>query len=87
MIRWTRAVVPGLLGTVVFDRVGLLLTGTWSTPMTLDAKFKIGLAGGIVAHHVNRVLPAVVFARVGPSPWGPDWLRVTPAAVSGVVAP
>lgn len=50
MIRWRRAVVAGLVSTVVFDLVGLLLTGRWNTPMMLGAKLEIGFAGGIVAH-------------------------------------
>lgn len=75
MIRWTRAAVAGLLGTVVFDLVGLVLTGTWSTPMMLGAKLEIGLAGGVVAHYVNGILLAIIFAGVGPSLWGPNWLR------------
>ncbi len=75
MIRWTRAVGAGVLGTVVFDLVGLLLTGKWSTPMMLGAKLGIGFAGGVVAHYINGVLLAIIFAGVGPSLWGPNWLR------------
>jgi len=50
MIRWRQAVVAGLAGTVVFDLVGLPLTGQWSTPMMLGAKLGVGLAGGVAAH-------------------------------------
>lgn len=75
MIRWKHAVVAGLLGTVVFDVVGLILTGTWTTPMMLGAKLGVGLAGGVVAHYTNGVLLAIIFVGVGPSLWGPSWLR------------
>ncbi|MBI4245933.1 MAG: hypothetical protein HY614_01965 [Candidatus Rokubacteria bacterium] len=75
MIKWRQAVVAGLAGTVAFDVVGLLLTGTWSTPNMLGAKLGIGLAGGIVAHYTNGVLLAIIFAGVGPSLWGPSWAR------------
>lgn len=75
MIRWRQAAVAGLVGTVVFDLVGLLLTGKWSTPMMLGAKLEIGLAGGVVAHYANGVILAIIFAGVGPSLWGANWLR------------
>jgi len=75
MIKWPRAAVAGVLGTVVFDLVGLVVSGTWSTPMMLGAKLEIGLAGGVVAHYVNGILLAIIFAGVGPSLWGPNWLR------------
>jgi hypothetical protein len=75
MIRWRQAVVAGLVGTVVFDLVGLLLTGKWSTPMMLGAKLGVGLPGGVLAHYSNGVILAIIFAGVGPSLWGPNWLR------------
>ncbi len=75
MIRWRQAVVAGLAGTVAFDVVGLLLTGQWNTPMMLGAKLGVGLPGGVVAHYTNGVLLAIIFAGVGPSLWGPSWLR------------
>ncbi len=75
MIKWKQAVVAGLFGTVVFDLVGLLLTGKWSTPMMLGAKLGVGIVGGGVAHYSNGVLLAIIFAGVGPSLWGPNWIR------------
>jgi hypothetical protein len=65
----------GLVGTVVFDFVGLLLTGKWSTPMMFGAKLGVGLAGGVLAHYSNGVILAIIFAGVGLSLWGPNWLR------------
>jgi hypothetical protein len=75
MIRWRQAAVAGLAGTIAFDVVGLLLTGQWSTPRMLGAKLEVGLAGGVAAHYVNGILLAIIFAGVGPSLWGPTWVR------------
>jgi hypothetical protein len=75
MIRWQQAVLAGLAGTVAFDIIGLVLTGSWNTPKMLGAKLGVGLAGGVVAHYTNGVLLAMIFAGVGPSLWGPNWLR------------
>jgi hypothetical protein len=74
-IDWRRAVIAGIAGTVVFDLIGLVLTGRWSVPMLLGAKLGIGLAGGAVAHYVNGVLLAIIYAGIAPSLWGPDWAR------------
>jgi hypothetical protein len=46
MIRWRQAAVAGLAGTVVFDVVGLLLTGQWSTPRMLGVKPRSGSPAG-----------------------------------------
>jgi hypothetical protein len=75
MIRWRQAAVAGVAGTIAFDVVGLLLTGQWSTPRMLGAKLEIGLAGGAIAHYLNGILLATIFAGVGPSLWGPTWAR------------
>lgn len=75
MIKWQRAVIAGLAGTVAFDIVGLVLSGSWNTPRFLGAKLGVGLVGGVIAHYTNGVLLAVIFAGVGPSLWGPSWLR------------
>lgn len=75
MIDWKRAVLAGLAGTVVFDVLGLLMTGRWNVPMMLGAKLGVGLAGGAIAHYGNGVILAIIYAGVGPSLWGPDWVR------------
>jgi hypothetical protein len=75
VIRWRQAVVAGLAGTMAFDLVGLALTGQWSTPRMLSAKLELGLAGGVVAHYVNGALLAIIYAGVGPSLWGSNWVR------------
>lgn len=75
MIKWRRAVMAGLAGTVAFDLVGLLLTGRWGTPAMLGAKLGVGFAGGVVAHYANGIILAIIYAGVGPSLWGPNWAR------------
>lgn len=35
----------------------------------------MGLAGGVVAHYINGVILAIIFAGVGPSLWGPNLVR------------
>jgi hypothetical protein len=87
-IDWKRAVLAGIAGTIVFDVIGLLLTGRWSVPMLLGTKLGIGLAGGAVAHYANGAILAVIYAGVAPSLWGPDWARalmfITAQTVFGV---
>ena len=84
-----RAILAGLAGTVVFDVLGLLLTGQWwDIPGLLGAKLGLGLAGGVAAHYVNGAILAVIYAGVAPLLWGPNWVRaltyVTAETVFGV---
>ncbi len=75
-IDWKRAIIAGLIGTLAFDLVGLLLTGQWwDIPGLLGAKLGIGLAGGVLAHYANGVILAVIYAGLAPSLWGPGWAR------------
>lgn len=75
-IDWKRAIIAGLVGTVVFDVVGLLLTGKWwDIPGLLGAKVGTGLPGGILAHYANGVILGIIYAGVGPSLWGSTWVR------------
>ncbi len=75
-INWTRAVLAGLAGTLVFDVLGFLLSGQWwSVPGLLSAKLGMPLAAGVVAHYTNGAILAVIYAGVAPSLWGPDWVR------------
>ena len=75
-INWKNAILAGILGTILFDLVGLLLTGNWwDIPGTLGAKTGLGLAYGVIGHYINGVLLAILFAGIGPSLWGPKWLR------------
>jgi hypothetical protein len=75
MIKWKRAVLAGVLGTIGFDLIGMLLNGKWTTPAMLAAKLGVPFAGGVVAHYSNGILLAIIFAGVGPSLWGQNWMR------------
>lgn len=75
-IHWKNAILAGILGTILFDLAGLLLTGNWwDIPGTLGAKTGLGLAYGVIGHYSNGVLLAILFAGIAPSLWGPKWLR------------
>jgi len=75
-INWKNAILAGILGTLLFDLVGLLITGTWwDIPGILGAKTGLGLAYGVAGHYSNGVLLAILFAGIAPSLWGPKWLR------------
>ncbi len=75
-IQWKRAILAGLAGTLVFDLFGLLITQRWwDIPGLLGMKLETGLLGGVVAHYANGVILAIVYAGVGPSLWGPNWVR------------
>ena len=75
-INWKNAVAAGVIGTLLFDIVGLLLTGKWwDIAGILGEKTGLGLAYGLAGHYSNGVLLAVLFAGIAPSLWGPKWLR------------
>ncbi|MCH7523490.1 MAG: hypothetical protein IIC74_00415 [Bacteroidetes bacterium] len=75
-INWKNAIIAGILGTILFDIVGLLLTGNWwDIPVLLGAKTGLGFAYGIGGHYGNGILLAILFAGLEPSLWGPKWLR------------
>ncbi len=51
-INWKRSMLAGIAGTVVFDLIGLLMTGTWwDIPGLLGAKLGAGLLGGQLRQH------------------------------------
>lgn len=75
-INWKRAAFAGVVGTILFDVIGLLLTGQWwDLPQLLGAKTGTGLLGGIAGHYGNGFILAVVYAAIAPSLWGPGWVR------------
>lgn len=86
-INWKRAIVAGLLGTILFDLVGLLFTGTWwDIPAILGAKTGLGLAYGVMGHYSNGILLAILFAGIAPSLWGPKWARAITFVVGETIA-
>ena len=75
-INWKKAILAGILGTILFDLVGFLLTGNWwDIPGLLGAKTGLGLAYGVGGHYSNGILLSVLFAGIAPSLWGPKWVR------------
>lgn len=88
-IDWKRAIFAGLVGTLAFDVLGLLLTRQWwDVPGLLGMKLGTGLAGGVVAHYANGAVLAIIYAGIAPSLWGPHWVRaltyITVQTVFGV---
>lgn len=75
-INWTRALLAGLVGTLVFDLVGFAFTQQWwDIPGILGGKLELGTAGGVLAHYVNGLILAVIYAGVAPYLWGSNWSR------------
>jgi hypothetical protein len=75
-INWKNAIIAGIIGTILFDIVGLLLTGNWwDIPQLLGAKTGLGFAYGIGGHYGNGILLAILYAGIAPSIIGPKWLR------------
>lgn len=86
-INWKNSIIAGLLGTILFDIVGLIITGTWwDIPGILGAKTGLGLAYGVVGHYSNGILLAILFAGIAPSLWGPKWARPIIFVVGETVA-
>ncbi|MFT4576732.1 MAG: hypothetical protein ACI9SI_001665 [Polaribacter sp.] len=75
-INWKNAIVAGFLGTILFDLVGLLITGNWwDIPGILGAKTGLGLGYGVIGHYSNGILLSILYAGIAPSLWGPKWAR------------
>jgi hypothetical protein len=88
-INWQRTILAGIAGTLVFDLLGLLLTGQWwDIPRLLGIKLGLGVAGGVVAHYANGALLAIIYIGIAPFLWGPGWVRaltyITVETVFGV---
>ena len=88
-INWHKSILAGLIGTLLFDLLGLLLTGQWwDIPTLLGAKLGVGLTGGVFGHYANGAAIAVIYAAMRPSLFGPNWFRgvsfITAQTVLGV---
>ncbi len=88
-INWLSAIVAGIIGTLLFDLVGLFITGQWwDIPGILGSKLGVGLAGGLLAHYGNGVAIAIIYAALAPSLFGPKWFRaisfITAQTILGV---
>jgi hypothetical protein len=70
------AAIAGIIGTVVFDMVGVIAMGQWwDIPALLGEKIGGGLLTGVLFHYGNGILLAVIFAGLLPLFTGPVWLR------------
>ena len=75
-INWKKAILAGVLGTILFDVAGLIFSGQWwDVPALLGEKTGLGLPYGVVGHYSNGILLAILYAGIAPSLWGPNWLR------------
>lgn len=75
-INWTKSIIAGILGTILFDIVGFLMTGNWwDIPGLIGSKLGFGLLGGLPVHYGNGVALAVIYAALRPSLFGPEWFR------------
>jgi hypothetical protein len=75
-INWKNAILAGVIGTLLFDIVGLLFTGTWwDIPALLGEKTSLGFVYGIAGHFGNGVMLGILYAGIAPSLWGPRWAR------------
>lgn len=75
-INWTKAIIAGIAGTLLFDLFGLIMgSGWWDIPAMLGEKTGLGLAYGVFGHYSNGALLAILYAGIAPSLWGPLWIR------------
>jgi hypothetical protein len=75
-INWKNAILAGIIGTVLFDVFGLIMSGEWwDIPALLGEKTGLGLVYGVFGHYSNGVFLAILYAAIAPSLWGPHWLR------------
>lgn len=76
-INWKMSIIAGIMGTILFDVVGFLITGIWwDIPSLLGAKTGLGFAYGLGGHFSNGILLAILYAGISSSLWGPNWLKV-----------
>lgn len=75
-INWIKATLAGVIGTVLFDIVGLIFTGTWwDIPGVLSQAIGLPLPIALLMHYGNGVALAAIYAALAPSLFGPSWLR------------
>ena len=56
-INWQNAIIGGILGTLLFDLLGLLFTGTWwDIPNLLGSKVGYGLPYGVLGLGRSRMI-------------------------------
>lgn len=75
-INWIKAGLAGVIGTLLFDLVGLLFTGTWwDIPGVLSQAIGLPFPVALLMHYGNGIALAAIYAALAPSLIGPGWLR------------
>lgn len=75
-INWIKAGAAGVAGTVLFDIVGLLFTGTWwDIPGVLSQAIGLPFPIALMMHYGNGIALAAIYAAMAPSLFGPGWFR------------
>lgn len=75
-LNWKKTIIAGIIGTILFDIVGLLFTGQWwDIPGMLGNKTGLGFIYGIFGHYGNGILLAILYTAIAPHLWGPYWVR------------
>ncbi|SMO59923.1 DUF2938 domain-containing protein [Fodinibius sediminis] len=75
-LNWKKAIIAGIIGTVLFDIVGFIFTGQWwDIPGLLGQKTGLGFVYGIFGHYANGIVLAILYTAMAPHLWGPHWLR------------
>ncbi len=89
-----RILLAGVVGTLLFDVFGLMASAMmgnptwWDIPALLAGKLGLPLFFGVLAHYLNGIVLAVIYAAVAPFLWGSKWARaftyITAETVLGV---
>ncbi len=75
-INWIKALLAGVIGTLLFDITGFLFTSTWwDIPNVLASAIGVPLPVALLMHFGNGVALAAIYAALAPSLPGPGWFR------------
>jgi len=86
-LNWGKAIIAGIVGTILFDLFGLITTGQWwDIPGLLGQKTGLGMFYGVIGHYANGMLISILYAAVAPHLWGPYWARAILFIVGETIA-
>ncbi|WP_269539938.1 hypothetical protein [Cerasicoccus fimbriatus] len=75
-INWIKALLAGVIGTLLFDVTGFLFTSTWwDIPHVLADAVGVPFPVALLMHYGNGVALAAIYAALAPSLFGPGWFR------------
>ncbi|MDF1814777.1 MAG: hypothetical protein P1V20_21405 [Verrucomicrobiales bacterium] len=75
-INWFKSIIVGIVGTILFDLVGLIMTGTWwDIPGVLSKAIGVSFPVALLMHYGNGVALAAIYAALHPSMVGPGWFK------------